>query len=416
MLLIYTLMTIFSVATSIIEYKTAANAYIIPYAMVPMFVSVFLDRRTAFIVHVATLLLCTLSVHAPFEFMLVQMLAGVVAIFSIKVLDSRSQVFRAGLFITLAAALFMLSFDLSQGITPDKLDPTWYVCLAISGILLLFAYPVMYVFEKVFGFTSSVTLIELSNVNTPLLRQLSKMAQGTFNHSMQVANLATEVVAKIGGKVELVRTGALYHDIGKIKNPAFFTENQSGVNPHDSLSEEQSAQVIIDHVKDGLELADKYHLPVEIKRLIATHHGRSKTKYFYVKYINNHPGETVNEALFTYPGPNPTTREQAVLMMADSVEAASRSLKEINEETLHDLVTKIIDGQTADGLFRNCPLTFRDLEEAKEQFTASLMVMYHTRISYPELNNSPQPDGRNNSLFGGYRAWTEKFREKKISR
>lgn len=410
---IYFLITLFSVATSLIEYKTTASAYLIPYAMVPLFVSVFLDGRTAFVTHIATVLLCSLSVHAPFEFVLVQVLAGVVAIYSIKVLDSRSQVFRAALFITIGAALFMLGFDLSQGITPEKLDPAWYIYLVIGGILLLFAYPIMYIFEKLFGFTSSVTLIELSNVNTPLLRQLSKVAQGTFNHSMQVANLATEVAAKIGGKVELVRTGALYHDIGKIKNAAFFTENQSGVNPHDSLSEERSAQVIINHIHDGIELAEKYHLPTDLKKFIATHHGCSKTRYFYINYINKHPGENVNDALFTYPGPNPTTKEQAILMMADSVEAASRSLKIINEDTLRELVNKIIDGQTAEGLFKNSPITFHDIEDAKEQFVTSLKVIYHTRISYPEIGQSTK-NNHGSSIFGGYRNWSNKLREKKL--
>lgn len=414
--LLFSLMTIFPVATALVEYRTAESAYLIPYAMVPMFVRIFMDSRTAFITHVVTVLLSSVSVHGPYEFVLVEFLSGVVAIFSIKELSSRSQLIRAALLITVMSLLFMLGYDLSRGLTPETFDPSWYICLCINGVLLLFAYPIMYLFEKLFGFTSSVTLIELSNVNTPLLRQMSKVAQGTFNHSMQVANLATEVAAKVGAKVELVRTGALYHDIGKMRNPAFFTENQSGVNPHDSLSEERSAQIIIRHVPDGLEMAEKHHLPSVIKGFIATHHGRSKTKYFYINYINKHPGEPVNEELFTYPGPNPSTLEQAILMMADSVEAASRSLKVINDDTLRELVNKIVDGQVKEGYFRDCPITFHDIAVAKEQFISSLKTIYHTRISYPELKNNEEKPEEHSSFFGNYRNWNHTRRDRKWQR
>lgn len=262
-------------------------------------------------------------------------------------------------------------------------------------MFLLFAYPLLFVLEKTFGFISSVTLIELSNTNSPLLRRMSKEASGTFNHSMQVANLAADVAEKIGAKKLLVRTGALYHDIGKLVNPAFFTENQKGINPHDKLPPERSAQIIISHVSEGLKLAEKFHLPKDVRAFIATHHGRSKTKYFYVTYVNNHPGEEVNEALFTYPGPNPFTREQAILMMADSIEAASRSLKEVNDESIRNLVNKMIDTQMKEGYFENCPITFKDIRTAKEVFIDNLKTIYHTRIQYPEFNDTakaPKPD------------------------
>jgi putative nucleotidyltransferase with HDIG domain len=418
MLLLYFLIALFPITTSLVESHSGTSAYLIPYAMVPMFVRIFMDTRTAFVTHIVTVLMSSMSVHAPFEFVLVQFLSGFVAIYSIKELSSRSQLIRAALLITLSSLLIMFSYDLSQGITPRTLDPSWYICICINGVLLLFAYPIMYLIEKLFGFTSSVTLIELSNVNTPLLRQMSKVAQGTFNHSMQVANLATEVAAKIGAKVELVRTGALYHDIGKMKNAAFFTENQSGVNPHDSLSEERSAQIIIQHVPDGLEMAEKHHLPNDIKGFIATHHGRSKTKYFYINYINKHPDEPVNEELFTYPGPNPSTLEQAILMMADSVEAASRSLKVINDDTLRELVNNIIDSQVKEGYFRDCPITFHDIEVAKEQFISSLKTIYHTRISYPELKKPQQPaqDDRGPTFFGGYKNWNHIRRDRREQR
>ncbi|MDD4760838.1 MAG: HDIG domain-containing protein, partial [Bacteroidaceae bacterium] len=351
---LYFLIVIFPVATSLVQYNTAQSVYLIPYTMVPIFVRVFMDARTSFIAHIVTILLCSLSLHAPYEFVLIQFLAGSVAVFSVKELSSRSQIFRSALQVTFATLLFMLAYDLSQGLTFKNFDPSWYICICINGVLLLFAYPLMYVIERLFGFTSSVTLIELSNVNMPLLREMSKVARGTFNHSMQVANLATEVAGKVGAKVELVRTGALYHDIGKIKNPAFFTENQSGVNPHDSLTEERSAQIIIQHVPDGLEMAEKYNLPPVLRGFIATHHGRSKTKYFYINYVNKHPNEPVNDELFTYPGPNPTSLEQAILMMSDSVEAASRSLEVINDDTLRNLVNDIVDSQVNEGYFRDC--------------------------------------------------------------
>jgi putative nucleotidyltransferase with HDIG domain len=271
----------------------------------------------------------------------------------------------------------------------------------------------MYLIERFFGFTSSVSLVELTNINHPILRKMSKVAQGTFNHSMQVANLAAEVADKIGAKPQLVRTGALYHDIGKMMNPAFFTENQSGVNPHTGLPEERSAEIIIDHVRAGVKLAEKHGLPKIIRDFIVTHHGRSKVKYFYIQYKNNHPGESVNEELFTYPGVNPFTREQAILMMCDAVEASSRSLKEFTEESIRDLVYRIIDAQTNEGLFRDCPITFRDISEAKEVLVESLKTIHHTRIAYPELKaEQPQKPERpqRTGLFGTsiHRTWGRK--------
>lgn len=417
LLLFYFMLTLFPSVTSWVEYSTAQSAYLIPYAMVPLFVRVFMDARTSFIVHVVSVLLCSIAVHAPYEFVVVQFIAGAVAVFSVKELSSRSQLLQAALQVTIVTVVFMLGYDLSQGLTLTTFDPSWYICIFINGILLLFAYPMMYIIERMFGFTSSVTLIELSNVNMPLLRQMSKEAQGTFQHSMQVANLATEVAGKIGAKVELVRTGALYHDIGKMKNPAFFTENQKGVNPHDSLPEERSAQIIIQHVTDGLEMAEKHHLPAVLRGFIATHHGKSKTKYFYIKYLNGHPDEAVNEEAFTYPGPNPSTLEQAILMMADSVEAASRSLQTITDETLRTLVNNIIDTQMAEGYFKNCPLTFHDIEVAKEQFISSLKTVYHTRIQYPTLNQpsekTKEERTKGNSFFGNYKNWNHSHRDRR---
>ena len=254
-----------------------------------------------------------------------------------------------------------------------------------------------------FGFTSVVTLIELSNTNNTVLRRMSKVAQGTFIHSLQVANLSAEVADKIGAKPQLARTGAMYHDIGKLFNPAFFTENQSGVNPHDELTEEQSAHIIISHVNEGLRLADKYHLPKVIKDFIRTHHGRSLTRYFYVQWKNKHPEEEPEQGIFQYPGPNPFTREQAIVMMCDAVEATSRSLKDFSEESITALVNKIVDGQVSEGYFKECPITFRDIADAKRVLVENLKTIYHTRIAYPEINSTAQKTAsatRRPSFFG----------------
>ena len=273
-----------------------------------------------------------------------------------------------------------------QESTMGNIDTSILKYFALNGIMLLFAYPLMYVVEKVFGFTSAVTLVELSNTSKELLRRLSEVAPGTFQHSITVSNLAAQIADRIGAKAQLVRTGALYHDIGKMINPVFFTENQaSGVNPLSNMPCTEAAQVIISHVTEGLKLAEQDNLPREIKDFISTHHGAGKTKYFYITYKNEHPDEEVDEMLFSYPGPNPFTREQAILMMADSVEAASHSLSEYTEESITNLVNKIIDSQTADGFFQDCPITFHDISMAKQVLIERLKAIYHTRIVYPEL-------------------------------
>lgn len=264
------------------------------------------------------------------------------------------------------------------------MDPDMYYHFVINGVFLLLSYPLMYIIEKMFGFVSSVTLFELSNTNRGILRNLSEVAPGTFQHSITVGNLAAEIANKIGANSLLVRTGALYHDIGKMVDPVFFTENQAGVNPHDNMSYRESARIIINHVVEGAKIAERENLPTIIRDFIVTHHGTGITKYFYIKYKNEHPDEDVDPASFQYPGPNPFTREQAILMIADGVEAASRSLPEYTEETISNLVNKIIDGDVSEGYFRECPITFRDIGLAKLVLIERLKAIYHTRISYPE--------------------------------
>ena len=405
-LLLFSFVTVFPVITYLMMAHHFYSVYLVPYALIPIFVRIFMDSRTSFMAVVTSSLLSALSLHSPFEFVLWQIVTGATVIYSLRELTERSQLLRTVLAVVVVGLVISIGYDLSQGLNGDAFDRSRIVYMIIGGILLLFAYPLMYFVEKLFGFTSSVTLVELTNTNNPILRKMSKVAQGTFNHSMQVSNLAAEVADKIGAKAQLARTGALYHDIGKVLNPAFFTENQSGVNPHDTISEERSAQIIINHVTDGLRLAEKYHLPQVIKEFIRTHHGTGLVKYFYIQYCNKHVGEAVDEDAFRYPGPNPQTREQAVVMMCDSVEAASRSLKEYTEESITQLVNRIVDSQLAEGHFKECPITFRDIADAKRTLIDSLKTIYHTRISYPEVKK-PTDQAHNSPLrgFKGTHPW-----------
>ncbi len=385
--MLYAMITLFPIFVSLMMKHNFFSVYIIPFAMSAIFVRVFLDSRTAFITHVTMVLICAAAVKYQYEFIIVQLASGLVAIYSLRELSKRSQIFITALLVTLASCMVYTALQLMQDNQVFNIDRNMYTYLIINGIFLLLSYPMMYIIEKMFGFTSNVTLFELSNTNKGLLRNLSEIAPGTFQHSITVGNLASEIANRIDANSLLVRTGALYHDIGKMINPVFFTENQVGVNPHNQLSELESAQIIISHVTEGLKMAEKAGLPGIIKDFITTHHGRGITKYFYVKYCNAHPDEVVDKSLFQYPGQNPFTREQAILMMADTVEAASRSLKEYTEESITALVNKLIDGQVAEGFFKECPITFRDIALAKVVLIDRLKSIYHTRISYPHLSS-----------------------------
>lgn len=363
---------------------TTSGMYLVPFAILPITIVVFLKKSIALISSLISILLCAFAVPYPLEFIFLQMAVTVTAINNMKELVRRSQLLRCVILIYVTYCFTYTGYTLIFE-EWTKLDPQLFFYLGINCVLLFFTYLLIYLLEKVFGFVSTVTLVELSDINLPIFRQLSEICPGTFQHSMQVSNLATEVADSIGAQAQLVRTGALYHDIGKMANPTFFTENQNGVNPHTNLPYEESAQIVISHVKDGVKIAEKLNLPQTIIDFIKTHHGTSKAKYFYNSYVNEHPDEEVNEELFTYPGPNPFTKEQALLMMADAVEAASRSLKEYTEENISKLVNTIIDSQIADGLLNNSPISFRDIRDVKEAFIEKLKTMYHTRISYPEL-------------------------------
>ena len=375
-------------ASLTIYFKTnVIHYYMVPYALLPIVIRVFFDSRTALYVHIVTSVLISFMVTEPFQFLVLQIAVGMLAVSSLKDLAQRSQLAQTALYIFLcySAAYIAFTFIFEGDISHVKWQPIIY--FGISSMFLLLAYIVIYLFEKVFGLISNVTLVELTNINSDLMLKFAETAPGTFQHSLQVSNIATEAAKNIGANSLLVRTGALYHDIGKMKHPGFFTENQiGGKNPLLEKDCQDAARIIIDHVNDGIQIAKKYHLPDQIINFISTHHGRSKAKYFYNSFINTHPGEKPNEAAFTYPGPNPSSKETAILMMADAVEARSRSLSEYTEKNISDMVEDMIDSQIADGLFKDSPITFRDVETVKRVFKEKLINIYHTRIVYPTIN------------------------------
>lgn len=387
-LMLYSMITLFPIVVSEMMRHNFFSIYIIPFAIVPIFIRVFMDTRTAFIAHAVMILICAATVKYQYEFIIIQLVAGLVAIYSLRELSKRAQLFKTALFVTVSSCLVYFSLQMIQNYDLMKMDQSMYSHFIVNGVLLLLAYPLMYLIERTFGFISNVTLFELSNTNKGLLRDLSEIAPGTFQHSITVGNLAAEIANRIGANSLLVRTGALYHDIGKMENPVFFTENQVGFDPHKDIPYTESARIIISHITEGVKMADKHNLPSFIKDFILTHHGLGITKYFYIKYQNEHPEEEVDKKLFSYPGPNPFTREQALLMMADTVEAASRSLPEYTEESISGLVNRLIDDQVNNGYFTDCPITFRDISQAKQILIERLKAIYHTRISYPELKNA----------------------------
>ncbi|MDR3308781.1 MAG: HDIG domain-containing protein [Tannerella sp.] len=363
------------------------NIYILPFAIVPIVIRTFFDSHTALFTHLVTTVICSLTALFPYEFLLLQFMAGVVVVISLKDLSQRSQLFGCSLLVAVTYAVVYLSLALFQESSFVKINWDMMLYFGINFILLMFSYVLIYILEKIFGYISPITLVELSNINAPLLKRLSEEAPGTFQHSLQVSILASEAAQKVGANSQLIRTGALYHDIGKLYHPVYFTENkQSGMeNPHDKLSYKESSQKVIAHVAEGVKLAEKAGLPKDIIEFIPTHHGNGYTKAFYNAFRNEFPDVPVSTDEFSYPGPNPATKETALLMMADSVEAASRSLPEYTDVSIKGRIDKIIDGQISDGLLNKAPLTFNDIAVIKGVFLERLKTIYHTRISYPEL-------------------------------
>lgn len=389
-LFVLILITSFVLLTSILVRTTSLNVYIIPYAVLPILIRTFFDSRTALFAHIITVLMCSTIVDFPYEFLILQIAVGMTAVYSLRDLTQRSQLIFCSILVLLTYCVMYFGIALIQEGIMTRIKWRMFAYFMINGGLMLSSYLLIYLFEWMFGYTSNVTLVELSNINNPLLRTFSETCPGSFQHSMQVSNLATAAAQEINANVQLARTGALYHDIGKMSNPVYFVENQSGNNPHDNLSIEESAVIIANHVTDGLKIAQKNKLPVVIKDCIRTHHGNGPVRYFYNAFKIEHPDEEVPGTFF-YKGKPPFSKETAILMMADAVEAASRSMKDYSEESITDLVEKIISMQVIDGSFKNVPITFRDLERIKSVFKAKLISIYHTRIEYPEAETIEQP-------------------------
>lgn len=383
------LVTAFAAFAMVMPQSWLSGIFVVPFTVVIVTTVVFLDSRTAFFTYMVTLLLSLTGARLPLEFIMVEFIAGLTALVSIKDLSRRSQLLRSALLVFATYCVSYVAVEMMQTGSMVRVSGAVLGGFAINAVMISFAYVLIFIFEKLFGFTSKVTLVELSDINNPLLRELSEECPGTFQHSMAVSNLATTAARRIGADVQLVRTGALYHDIGKLGNPAFFTENQHGVNPHDGLDPRQSAAIVIGHIAEGLRRAERAKLPKRLRDFISEHHGAGKARYFYTTYCNQHPGEEVDPAPFTYPGPNPRSRETSILMMADAVEAASRSLNDHNEDSIRALVNRIIDAQIDEGLHNDSPISFRDIREIKDSFVSRLRTIYHARISYPEARTNP---------------------------
>ena len=361
------------------------SIYIIPFTILPIIIRIFYDERLAFFIHVFTILMAALMAPNSFEFIFLNLIAGIAAIISMTNLYRRSRFFISSLVVMLSYSLVFFGLNVIQEGTYSQIDWNNFGYFAVNGILILISFLLIYVFEKAFGFLSDTTLMELSDTNQPLLRQLAENAPGTFQHSMQVGNLAEEAVIKIGGNPLLVRAGAYYHDIGKAIQPEYFTENQSdGFNPHNKLEYKKSASVIIDHIIKGVELAKKNNLPEPIINFIRTHQGNATVHYFYRLYTKENPEGVKEKEEFQYPGPTPQSKEEAVLMMADAVEAASRSLKEYTEESIDDLVESIVNVQMGENQFEEAAITFREIKDVKMVFKQKLKNIYHARIAYPK--------------------------------
>lgn len=391
LLFIALLIILMALLVSITLRYTELSIYIVPFAWLPVIIRVFFDSRTALFAHLVSTMIISFMVPNPFEFVILQTAIGMTAVSTLKDMTQRAQLAQTALWVFLTYIVGYIAFMLiSEGaIAQIPWQPFLY--FALSSLILLFAYGLIYIFEKIFGLVSSITLVELTNVNSDLMMRFAETAPGTFQHSLQVSNLATEAAKKINANSLLVRTGALYHDIGKMKNPQMFTENQQGgKNPLLEMDLEAAVAVIIGHVEEGVRIARKKGLPDTIINFIQTHHGNSKVRYFYNTFVNKNPGVTPNEAAFCYPGPLPNTKETAILMMADAVEACSRSLKEYTEESIDKMVENMINMQISDGMFKDTPITFHDVEIVKSVFKEKIKNIFHHRITYPEIKKQAE--------------------------
>nr|MBP8904933.1 HDIG domain-containing protein [Paludibacteraceae bacterium] len=378
-LIFIALMILFIVSISSLVLKfTSLGIYIVPFTMLPIIIRVFFDSRTALFAHFITILIVSFMVDNPFTFIVLQIMAGMTAVSGLKDLTARSQLTQTAFYIFISYSVVYLATELVSEGAINRIYFLPIVYFAISSALLLLAYVLIYIFEKIFNLISAITLVELTNINSDLMIKFAENAPGTFQHSLQVSNLATEAAKKIGANSLLVRTGALYHDIGKMLNPEYFIENQvGGDNPLMEMSHEDAAQAIIKHVSDGVTLARKNGLPDQIIGFITTHHGRTKTRFFYNSFINDNPGVTPNDEKFTYPGPLPFSKETAILMMSDAVEARSRTLDEYTEMSISNMVDSMINSQIADGQLKDAPISFKDVETVKKVLADKIKNIYH---------------------------------------
>jgi putative nucleotidyltransferase with HDIG domain len=381
------LILFFVILTRIVISMPNLSIFIIPIAIIPIVVRTFFDSRLALFVHMITIMIAGFIVQNPFEFVFLSFIAGTMAIFSLTNIYRRSKLFFSSLMVVLSYWAVYFGIGIIQEGSIINLDWSNYSWFAANGVLLLLSYPMIFIFEKSFGFLSDATLFELADTNQPLLRRLAQEAPGSFQHSLQVANLAEQAARAIGANPLLARTGSLYHDIGKLADSEYFIENQSdSFNPHETKDPLDSAKLIINHVEEGVELARRYKLPSQIIDFIRTHHGTSVAYFFYKKYSDMHPESGKMPDGFSYKGPKPTSKETAILMMCDSVEASSRTLQGYSEEKISELVERIVYIQEQDGQFSDAPLTFRDMTEVKKALVRTLSNIYHARITYPKRN------------------------------
>lgn len=372
------------IQTLVIKYNSD-YLYVVPLSVLPIVLKAFFDARLGLFTHVLTVLLLGYVVPNSFEFIYLHIIAGIVTILTVSELYKRANLFISVAQITLIYMITYFAFSIIKEGNASQINLDYFILFAINGLLSFLAIILIYIYEKVFGLVSDVTLLELSNTNTKLLRELNEKAPGTFQHSMQVANLAESAANEIGANSMLVRTGALYHDIGKMVNPMYFIENQTtDVNPHNDLSPEDSAKIITDHVIKGVEIAKKYKLPDRIIDFIRTHHGTSTAYYFYMKEKEQNPDADINIKKFQYKGPNPFSKETAILMMCDAAEAASKSLKKPTAQSINDLIDRIIEKQMSENQFLNSDITFKEIETIKKVIKKKLMNIYHLRVEYPE--------------------------------
>lgn len=359
---------------------------IAPICLVPIIIRAFFDTRLALFVHLITVTIIGFLIPNAFEFTFLQLISGIVAIISMVRIDKRSQFFLTSVYVFISYSIIYIGINLMQDGSFENIKMDTFVLLAGSAALTLLSYPLIFIYEKMFGYVTNISLIEWSDINNKALRELSFRAPGTFQHSLQVANLAEEAAYRIGANSLLARTGALYHDLGKIENPIYFTENQAGgINPHDEISIEESAKIIINHIETGVEKAKKFKLPEQVIEFIKTHHGTKKTEYFYNLFLKSKSSSNYDEASFSYKGPLPSSKETAIVMMADAIEAASKSLKQADREKINSLVDNIIQKQIDNNQFKNAEITFKDISKIKSIFKNRLMNIYHIRIEYPKI-------------------------------